>query len=103
MTCPHCSEHFPLTWPRYWGAPFGKHSCPRCGNTSKLGLTSGYVAVTLSFWIVITAVAIIASFALDDRVTGWYWFGTFLVGLIFGLPIDKWLDQRLRTLRPITK
>jgi hypothetical protein len=57
----------------------------------------------LTFWIVVTAVAITASFALDGRVTGWYWFGTLVVGLIFGIPIDKWLDQRLRTLRPIAK
>ena len=30
MKCPQCTGNFPLTWRRYFGAPFGRMTCPLC-------------------------------------------------------------------------
>jgi len=28
LVCPHCQTAFPITWRRYWSAPWGNYRCP---------------------------------------------------------------------------
>jgi hypothetical protein len=27
LVCPHCQTAFPVTWRRYWAAPWGNYRC----------------------------------------------------------------------------
>jgi hypothetical protein len=81
-------------------APFGKHLCPTCGNTSKLRYTVLYLAALISL---LTGIVIISNFvahlAFDGEVT--YWLGTYIALWTLGFPVDKWFDENLRTLRQL--
>ncbi len=100
LVCPHCQTAFPITWQRYWSAPWGNYRCPECqkisyvkGNSSRLyliiigaTLLGGIVAATLSWYFFHNA--LIASLSVS------------IGGLFTGIPLDKWFDGHLRRLEP---
>jgi hypothetical protein len=100
LVCPHCQTAFPITWRRYWSAPWGNYRCPECkkisyakGNAFRLysiiigaTLLGGIVAATLAWSF--SHNALIASLSV---VIG---------GLFTGIPLDRWIDGHLRRLEP---
>jgi len=101
MTCPHCAAQFPLTWRRYVSSAFGKHTCPQCGTTSQLAWTFGYIAATLAV-LVVVALGLLLVLHFGEQYT----LALLVVWAILALlwvPLDKWFDASLRTLRPIRR
>jgi hypothetical protein len=100
LVCPHCQTAFPITWRRYWSAPWGNYRCPECRQISQ---------ATANFWWVLplTIVAMITGailgvvFAAYVFHIGWTGIVFLLIGgLAVGLPLDKWMDGHLRRLEP---
>jgi hypothetical protein len=107
LVCPHCQTAFPITWRRYWAAPWGNYRCPACRQLSY---------ATANFWwvlpitIVITIVAMMtggilgigfAAYVFHTRWMGLFFLliGGLAVGLVVVLPLDKWMDGHLRHLK----
>ncbi|WP_323309766.1 hypothetical protein [Anabaena cylindrica] len=100
LVCPHCQTAFPVTWRRYWSAPWGNYRCPECRQISQ---------ATANFWWVLplTIVAMMTGailgvvFAAYVFHIGWTGIVFLLIGgLAVGLPLDKWMDGHLRRLEP---
>ena len=117
MKCPHCHEVFPLTWSRYWRAPFGKHTCPRCAKKSKLHSSLVYWLLYWPLLLIAPAVSVFGIgvvYALmagpgqsDARIAayfdGWMWVPAMLLPFVLFPPIDRFIDERFRKLRPLEK
>ncbi len=112
MTCPFCTQSFPLTWRRYWKAPFGRHICPSCGRKSKLRTGFLYWALyvpllmiapfaTLLVALLVYGLAFPRSFEED---LAWFlgspWSRIALLVLwVLLFPIDRMIDERFRKLQ----
>jgi hypothetical protein len=91
LVCPHCQTAFPITWRRYWSAPWGNYRCPACKKISYAKANSfwiypiifgamllgGVAATTLSIYFSNNGLIAALSF-----VTG---------GLSLGIPLDRWM------------
>ncbi|HUK83822.1 MAG TPA: hypothetical protein VLZ12_14460 [Verrucomicrobiae bacterium] len=95
--CPYCNQRIRLTWPLYLTQPGLKHKCPHCWKVSKL---SGSVSPRL--WAARTGAVLLGGVPLG--IIG-HQFGflrgliCFVVGgLLTGLPVDKYFDERFRQL-----
>jgi hypothetical protein len=99
LVCPHCQTTFPVTWRRYWAAPWGNYRCPECRQLSY---------ATGNFWWVfpILIVAMVMGgylgLAFAAYVFNNVWMGIlfFLIGILaVGFPLDKWMDGHWRHLK----
>jgi hypothetical protein len=98
--CPFCKQRIRLTWPLYLTQPGLKHTCPHCWKVSQL---SG--AASLRLWAARTGAVLLGGVPLG--IIG-FQFGflrgliCFVVGgLLTGLPVDKYIDERFRQLSEI--
>jgi hypothetical protein len=100
LVCPHCQTAFPITWRRYWSAPWGNYRCPEC---KKISYAKGN-----SFWLYLI---IIGAMLLGDIVAATFawsfshnaliaWLFVAIGGLFTGIPLDRWFDGHLRRLEP---
>jgi hypothetical protein len=107
MTCPHCSQTFPLTRSRYGRSPFGKHTYPHCGKRSTFKVTAAYLIVLAVAWLLVYGVAIgfrAAIFHAYERPSLlWFAAAVFLVGCLVVLLLDKFYDQHFRKLRKLRR
>jgi hypothetical protein len=104
MTCPHCSQSFPLTWSRYARSPFGRHTCPRCGRRSTFRATATYLAFVAVTWLIVYGIAIgfrAAIFHSYERPSLLWFAAVFLVGSLAVLPLDRLYDERFRKLKKL--
>ena len=114
MICPHCSCSFPLSWSRYRKSPWGKHSCPGCGRTSRLRASVLFYAIYVPVGIVFQLLGVILgalAFAyvvpgtIDERVTAYFeegwWFAVLVASVVLFFPVDRFLDERFRKLQPM--
>src|SRR5215831_13757438 len=106
MTCPHCSQDFPLTWSRYARSLFGKHTCPHCGERSTFRATLPYIALLLLAWGMIFAVATairLAAFPTyaHERPSLLWFAAVIALGNLVLLPFDRFYDARFRKLRKL--
>jgi hypothetical protein len=99
LVCPHCQTAFPVTWRRYWAAPWGNYRCPECRQISHA--TANYWWVSLIVFVAMSMVVIIGAL-LGAYVFHNTWMGAFLtfIGFFVGFPLDKWLDGHLKRLEP---
>jgi hypothetical protein len=99
LVCPHCQTAFPLTWRRYWSAPWGNYRCPKCRQISYS--TANFWWVWLIIFVAMTLVGIVgALFAVYVFHDGWM--GTFFIFigyLAIGFSLDKWIDGHLKHLK----
>jgi hypothetical protein len=99
--CPYCNWRIRLTWKRYFTEPGVRKTCPHCGKQSTMDKTrSG------KLWT-IRAVSQIAC-GLPLGIVGLLFLGpawglgAFVIGgLIGGVPIDRYMDERYRQLLPL--
>ena len=92
MKCPRCSNAFPLTWERYFKAPFGRFPCPSCGARLVGRHTWFYwPLVVLGCCALALPLGYLAGkhFGLFGCITG-----LVLGGLLSGIPIDRFLESR---------
>ena len=88
LVCPHCQTAFPITWRRYWSAPWGNYRCLECRQISY---------ATANFWWVwpILTVAItlggIVGVLFSTYVFPWRMDGH---SLRFDRWFGRWLDIR---------
>jgi hypothetical protein len=106
MTCPHCHHSFPLTWSRYVRSPLGKHTCPQCRAASRLSWTFSYFAFVILAWVSFVTLAFLVTHWLwphDERVGEHapYYLGVYLAGCVLIVPLDRWYDERFRTLEEL--
>ena len=102
MKCPHCGHEFPMTWNRYLRAPFGRHTCPCCYKKSKFGRSKRYLmrfqvpfgAATALITLLLTVLLSGSLLAVPIAVC---------VSLIVALPVDRYVEDRLRELHPLEK
>jgi hypothetical protein len=102
LVCPHCQTNFPVTWRRYWAAPWGNYRCPECRQIS--------YATANSWWVLpITIVAItmggylgmvFAAYVFNNVWMGVLFF--LIVGSAVGLLLDKWMDGHLKHLKIVS-
>jgi hypothetical protein len=92
---------FPLTWRRYASAAFGKHACPQCGTVSRLEWSLGYIAASLGAFAIVALGLLLALSFGGNHVFAFL--AVWAIGALLWLPLDKWLDEKLRSLRPIRK
>jgi len=99
LVCPHCKMAFPLTWRRYWSAPWGNYRCPKCRQISHITGNSWWV-LTINF-VAMTLVGIMgALFGAYVFHNGWMGVFLIFVGyLAIGFSLDKWIDWFLRYLK----
>ncbi|MBA3923189.1 MAG: hypothetical protein H0X31_16445 [Nostocaceae cyanobacterium] len=99
LVCPHCQTAFPITWRRYWSAPWGNYRCPECQKVS--------YAKANSFWVYpiiigatipgIIAALILSSYFSNNVLIATLFFA--MGGLFIGMPLDKWIDGHLKKLK----
>ena len=99
LVCPHCQTIFPVTWRRYWAAPWGNYRCPKCQQISHA--TVNYWWVSLIVFVAIAMIGIVGAL-LGAYVFHNAWTGVFLIftGYFIGFPFDKWIDGHLKRLQP---
>ena len=95
MTCPYCTYTFPLTWPRYFKSPTGRHVCPRCLKPSQLKFRWW----TFSILLMVCLVGSLPGAVLFNAWLGpgWRWLGVF-PSLIVVLPLARMFDDRYKEL-----
>ena len=76
----------------------GKHVCPNCAKSSRLEFRLSQFLLTA----IVMAIIVVPFAFLLERKFGGYWDVLGLVpGIIVGLPLDKWLDEKYRMLKPV--
>jgi hypothetical protein len=116
MICPYCTHSFPLTWRRYWGAPFGRHTCPSCERKSRLSTGLVYWSLYMPLVAISPLVAVVLAALLYGSLSSeqayerinwflgsWWAFFPVVVAVLLFFPIDRIIDERLRKLRPTKK
>ncbi len=102
MKCPECQTVFPLTWTRYFRAPWGRMDCPSCGV--RLALKHRWF-----YWPAMALGGILLCFPLS--VLAYRLTGSLVVTLVAaasgwilsGVPADLWLEERFAILRPVAR
>jgi hypothetical protein len=100
LVCPHCQTAFPITWRRYWSAPWGNYRCPECKQIS--------YAKGNSFWLYPIIIGATLLGCIVAATSAWSfshnalisWLFVAIGGLFAGIPLDKWFDGHLRRLEP---
>lgn len=95
MQCPACHVEAPLTWRRYLASPLGNHACPACAARLRPRTTWRFYAVVVATWLLVLGASL---WAMQARGLG---LGVtlalhFALGFGILLPIDRWLDDRVR-------
>ena len=99
LVCPHCQTAFPITWRRYWSAPWGNYRCLECRQMSY---------ATANFWwvwpLLIVAITtggtVGALFSTYVFHSEWMSIFFFLIGgFTTGWTLDRWIDGHLRHLK----
>jgi len=99
LVCPHCQNSFPLTWRRYWAAPWGNYRCPQCREVSYLKANSFWG------WLMLMLIAIVGGILL--LISTAYIFNSLAIGTLFfiigsfaiGFTTDKWISGHLGRLQ----
>jgi hypothetical protein len=102
VKCPYCSYEFPVTWGRYLRAGFGRYLCPSCGKESKLGKSKKYrLVVHLPLGIVCAIVTVVLWLSTSGS---WVTVPVAIcVCLAIGIPVDRYVEEKLRQLQPLEK
>jgi hypothetical protein len=96
MKCPYCNHTFPLTWPRYFKAPTGRHICPHCSKPAKLK----FRLLTFSILVIVCFICSLPGVLLVNRWLGPAWRGLgVLPSLIVLLPLARLFDDKHKELR----
>ncbi|PSB20406.1 hypothetical protein C7B65_08185 [Phormidesmis priestleyi ULC007] len=90
LVCPHCQTAFPITWRRYWSAPWGNYRCPECKKSS--------YAKANSFWVYPIIIGATPLGGMAAAALSSYFPNNVLIAAIFfatgysliGFPLDKW-------------
>jgi hypothetical protein len=100
LVCPHCQTAFPVSWRRYWDAPWGNYRCPECRQISYA--TANYWWVSLIVFVAMSMIGIVGAL-LAAYVFHNVWMGAFLIctAYFIGFPLDKWIDGHLKRLEPM--
>lgn len=99
LVCPHCQTAFPITWRRYWSAPWGNYRCPECRQVSHA--TGNFWWVSTLIFVAMTLVGIVGAL-VGAYVFNSVWMSAFFIFIgysIVGFPLDKWIDGHLRHLK----
>ena len=98
LVCPHCQTAFPVTWRRYWSAPWGNYRCPKCRQIYHA--TANYWWVSLIVFVTLILIVIVGA-VLGAYVFYNAWMGAILtfIGYFVGFPLDKWIDGHLKHLK----
>ncbi len=104
MKCPHCQQTFFAGWKVYFAKALGDRLCPHCGETSRLSYHWTYWLRTLIVLLLVTGVPTLFVLSLGPgRIfdsTLVQFVATFLLFMvIFGIPVDRYLDNHFRALR----
>jgi hypothetical protein len=100
LVCPHCQTAFPVTWRRYWSAPWGNYRCPAC---KKISYAKGN-----SFWVYPIVIGATLLGGMVAATLAWYFSHNVLIATLFfvigslciGIPPDRWVDGHLKRLEP---
>ncbi len=99
LVCPHCQTAFPVTWRRYWSAPWGNYRCPECRRISHATVNSWWEVPVLCVAITLGGIVGVV-FAASVFHNGWMGIFFLLIGgFVVGLPLDKWMEGHLRHLK----
>jgi hypothetical protein len=95
----HCQTAFPITWRRYWSAPWGNYRCPECRQLSYARANFWWVSTIIFVAMALVGIigALIGAYVFNNA-----WMGLLLIFvgyLAIGFPLDKWLDGHLRHLK----
>jgi hypothetical protein len=90
LECPYCGARFQYSWKLYWKAPFNILKCPSCRKNLKLKMPGWcYLLIFASMFAVMLA-PLFFVFGRNPQIAG----GALLVGVAFGVIIDKCLGAR---------
>lgn len=96
MKCSNCNHVFPLTWKRYFRAPFGRLRCPSC-SAKLVGRHRWF------YWPLVAFGACIGGFPLaylcSSRVEHGAFMGWIVGSILSGIPIDKYLESKFGIVR----
>lgn len=107
MKCPHCQHTFFAGWKAYFTQGLGNYRCPQCAETSRLSYHWWYWLRALFVQVLVAVVPALLVLGPGSR---WFTEITPLFALkfivlflffavIFGLPVDRYLDNHYRPLR----
>ena len=96
--CPHCLERFEITWARYWGSPFGRHTCPVCEGRFRIVMPLSQYAVggLLAFFTIALLIVTMFTASISLRVfacTAVVAFALWLATLVAFVRSDRRRDQ----------
>jgi hypothetical protein len=99
LVCPHCQTAFPVTWRRYWAAPWGNYRCPECQRISHATANAWWVSLIVFIAMLLVGIvgALFGAYIFRNA-----WMGGFLIStgyLAVGFPLDKWIDGHLKHLK----
>jgi hypothetical protein len=96
LVCPHCQTAFPVTWRRYWAAPWGNYRCPECRQISHATANAWWVSLIVFVAMILLGIVGVL-FAFHNG-----WMGVFFIFMSYpavGFPLDKWIDGHLKHLK----
>jgi hypothetical protein len=95
MQCPACHTETALGWGRYLRSPLGNHTCPACAVRLRPRTTWRFYAAVVATWLLVLGASLwaMAAHGLSLAVTLAL---HFVLGFGILLPIDRWLDDRVR-------
>ena len=102
MRCPACDVDVPLTWRRYLTSPLGRHACPGCETRFRPHTSWRFYVTVIVAWGAALAASL---WAMESRGLGLEASLALHFALGFGLllPLDRWLDDRVRRTVPVTR
>jgi hypothetical protein len=100
MTCPYCQYTFPLTWPRYFKATFGRHTCPACAKVSRQQFKFSHFLILLAIGLICTVPGVILIVLLTSNFDFWAVLGAIPMILVV-FPLDRLMDAKFKQLKKI--
>ena len=101
MICPACQSEQPLTWRRYFTDIWGRHICTVCHRKFKVPLSFWYSVFILFLNVVIMRLAFLVTCHVWRGFTLMFIPVGIVIALIIEFPLDKWMDDKHRTLKLI--
>ena len=95
MQCPACHAEHALGWGRYLRSPLGNHACPSCAARLRPRTTWRFYTAVVATWLLVLGASL---WAMEAHGLG---LGVtlalhFALGFGILLPVDRWLDDRVR-------